>query len=520
MSSQINFLIAQAVENLNRLNLDGANLYLKQALGLQPEHPDALRLLAITVAQRGQYGDALEIIKRVLRIRPKNPLALSNLGSICLALENFDEALDAFDRSIKFDPNYAEAWSNKGNVYFELKKFEKALNCYQKAIELSPNYAEAWSNKGNVYFELREFDKALNCQQRAIELNPYYAEAWYNQGIVFNSLKLLNEALYSYKRTLQINPNHALAHLNQALIMLLLGHFQEGWLGYEWRWRTAFQKDFFREFEVPKWLGEDSLKNKTILVWSEQGLGDAIQIYRFMDKLIDLGANVLLETPKPLVRLFACQEKVACEIIPFSEPIPAFDFHCPLLSLPLAFQVNKDNIPSADIYINLGREVTEIRKWQAKLGLRTKPRIGLVWSGNRNHINDRNRSLSLSELIPFLPNTFEYISLQVEVNDADNLTLQLNPEIRRFEDSLGDFLETAALISQLDLVISVDTSVAHLSGALGKKTWLLLPFVPDWRWLDDGIDTPWYDSMKLYRQSKIHEWSGVLDAVRKDLSDF
>ena len=483
MSPQINFLLAQALECLARSNLDGAKLYLNQAIRLQPQNPNALRLLGVIVAQQGQSNLALELINRALQFFPKNPLALSNLGNVFLSLKRFDEAIEAFDKSIKLDPKYTEAWSNKGNVYFELKEFEQALVCQEKAIQLKPDFADAW----------------------------------YNKGIIFNNLKFFNEAIFSYNQAIQIHPNHALAHLNKSLLMLLLGYYQEGWREYEWRWKTNFQKDSWREYEVPRWLGDQPLKNKTILIWQEQGLGDAIQFYRYIDSIVDLGAQVIWEAPQPLVKLFSSLKKNSCEVISHAASLPAFDFHCPLLSLPLAFQTNQDNIPKPGSYITLDNQQFGIRMWQGKLGQKTKPRVGLVWSGNPKHINDYNRSLSLSDLVSFLPKNFEYISLQTEVRDSDKLTLEHHPEIRRFEDSLNDFLDTAMLISQLDLIISVDTSVAHLGGALGKATWLLLPYVPDWRWLVDGADTPWYSSMKLYRQTAINNWGSVLDKVKEDL---
>jgi hypothetical protein len=253
------------------------------------------------------------------------------------------------------------------------------------------------------------------------------------------------------------------------------------------------------------------------LIYGEQGLGDFIQFCRYVKPVSDLGAKVILETPQALAGLMGNLEGVS-ELVIEGEELPFFDYQCPLLSLPLAFKTNLDTIPNPSRYINLDNFPNKIMAWKAKLGPKIKPRVGLVWSGNRRHKNDHNRSILLRDILPFLPNQFEYVSLQQEVREVDKLTLDSNPHILNFASYLHDFLDTAALIDNLDLAISVDTSVAHLGGALGKKTLLLLPYVPDWRWLLDRDDSPWYPAMKLYRQTSIGDWNSVLDRVKSDLS--
>jgi hypothetical protein len=272
-----------------------------------------------------------------------------------------------------------------------------------------------------------------------------------------------------------------------------------------------------RLVDKPTWLGKESLQGKTILIYGEQGLGDFIQFCRYVKLVSDLGAKVILETPEALAGLMESLEGIS-QLVIKGEEFPIYDYQSPLLSLPLAFHTNLNSIPNAVGYINLDHHLNKTMEWKARLGSKLKPRVGLVWSGNPRHKNDHNRSLLLRDIFPFLPNQFEYISLQKEVREVDKLTLDSNPLILNFASYLNDFLDTAALIDNLDLVITVDTSVAHLSGALGKKTLLLLPYVADWRWLLDREDSPWYPSMKLYRQHAIGDWNSVLDKVKFDLN--
>ena len=296
------------------------------------------------------------------------------------------------------------------------------------------------------------------------------------------------------------------------------GDFENGLSLYESRWTSEkVSKTIGKSlFDKPVWHGKESLQHKKILLYGEQGLGDFIQFCRYVKLVADLGAKVILEVPQPLTGLMQGLDGIS-QLVIKGEELPFFDYQCPLLSLPLAFKTNLDTIPNKSGYINLYNHTNKIIEWNARLGPKLKPRVGLVWSGNPHHKNDHNRSLLLRDILPFLPNQFEYISLQKEIREIDKLTLDSNSHILNFAGHLNDFLDTSALIDNLDLVISVDTSVAHLSGAFGKKTLLLLPYVPDWRWLLDRDDSPWYPSIKLYRQTFIGDWNSVLERVKLDL---
>ena len=326
----------------------------------------------------------------------------------------------------------------------------------------------------------------------------------------------MNEAVANYDKAIAIKPDFSDAYWNKSIALLLCGEFKTGWELYEWRWKNESNDKFTSKstFTQPLWLGVEPLKGKTILLHSEQGLGDTIQFCRYANLVKALGARVLMEVPKSLLSLLQDLEGID-ELIEKGKLLPPFDYYCPLMSLPLAFKTELNTIPSLTPYFK--NDSNKVAKWRGRLGEKTTPRIGLVWSGSVGHVNDHNRSLSLDALTQHLPNHFEYVCLQNEIRDSDKEALKKS-SIRYFGAEINDFKESAALCEVMDLVISVDTSVAHLSGALGKPTWVLLPHTPDWRWLLDRDDSPWYGSVKLYRQSKDTKWEPVLQRLVKNLA--
>jgi hypothetical protein len=552
MNAQLSFLLDRSLEALRIGNQGSAELYLNQALRIQSNNPHVLRLLGVLAAQKRDYQKAISFLLDSLKVEPKNFLTHSNLGNIFLELRRYDEALFAYDKSLKLEPKYEEAWLNKGNALHQLKRFDEAIENYDQALSLKPDYAEAYSNKGNVLLDLARFEDAIAHYDQALNLNPGYAEAWLNRGYflhqvrrydeaiahydhalslrpdyaraysnkgnVLQDLKRFDEAIAHYDQALHLKPDYADAAWNKGLSLLLQGDFENGLPLYESRWASEKVSEIAgkRIFDAPLWLGKQSLKNKTILLYGEQGLGDFIQFCRYTKLVSNLGAKIVLEAPEALAPLMRHLEGVN-RLVLNGQELPPHDYQCPILSLPLAFQTKIDNIPNANSYISLDDQLDKVTEWNKRLGLKTKPRIGLVWSGNAQHKNDHNRSFALKDLLPYLPEKFEYISLQKEIREDDQSILGSNPQILSFANHLNDFSDTAALINGLDLVISVDTSVAHLSGALGKETWVLLPYVPDWRWLLDREDSPWYPSMKLYRQLSPGNWTSVLSGINENL---
>jgi tetratricopeptide (TPR) repeat protein len=437
----------------------------------------------------------------------KQAIAYHQKGQLAQAQELYEEIL-------KKEPKHFDALHLLGVIAAQTRNPQRAVELISKAIEIHPYNAGFYSNRGNAFQELRQFDAALASYDKAIAIKPDYAEAYYNRGIVLQELKQFDAALASYDKTIAIKPDYAEAYWNKSLVLLLGGDFDKGWTEYEWRWKRENKSIEKRNFVQPLWHGKESLVGKTILLYSEQGLGDAIQFCRYAKLVADLGARVILEVQRPLMSLLANLEGIA-QLVEKGSNLPMFHYQCPLLSLPLAFKTKLNTIPSATKY--LSSEASRVAKWQAKLGEKISPRIGLVWSGSTFHINDYKRSILLADLIKHLPTECQYVSLQKEVREIDAKYLQSYPNILHFGNELNDFGDTAALCDLMDIVISVDTSVAHLSGALGRPTWILLTFSPEWRWLLDRLDSPWYQTAKLYRQEKIGDWESVLEKVKKDL---
>ena len=468
-------------------------------------------------AKLKRFEEALESYDRALALRADIPEVLSNRGLTLHELKRFDEALASYDRALMLRKGYAEALSNRGVTLRELKRFDEALTSYDHALRVRPNFAKVLSNRGNTLHEMQQFEEALASFDRALGVEPDYAEAFSNRGVTLHELKRFDEALASFADALRLRPNYADAHYNEALCRMLVGDFERGWSKCEWRWDAPEARKLRRHFAQPLWLGSDDIADKTILLHGEQGFGDMIQFCRYAPLVRGRAARVILEIPEPLHRLMTTLAG-DIQLVTRGGPLPSFDVHCPLLSLPLAFRTRLETIPSPSPYLHASQQ--SAASWSARLGPRHRPRIGLVWSGRPTHRNDHNRSLRLGSLTPLLDFDATFVSLQQEVRSNDVPALNSLSNLVHFGDELRNFSDTAALLSNLDLVISVDTSVAHLAGALAKPVWLLLPFIPDWRWLLDRDDSPWYPTVRLFRQDHTRTWDSVITRVRDALNDF
>jgi hypothetical protein len=389
-----------------------------------------------------------------------------------------------------------------------MSRFEDAVASYERALAIRPDFAQALYSRGNALMALNRHDEAIASFERALAARPGYAEALNNRGAALQALNRHQEAIASYEQLLAIKPDDAGVHFNASLARLTLGDLLAGWKEYEWRWKSKHFTSRQRDFTQPLWLGRESLAGKTILLHAEQGFGDTLQFVRYAPAVARQGARVLLEVPGALRRLFEGFQGVE-RVIAKGESLPKFDCHCPLMSLPLAFGTTLQNIPCEVPY--LSAPARRVEQWRQQLGTGTKPRVGIVWSGRLTHKNDHNRSIPLSALLPLAGAGVELVSLQKEVRGDDLATLAQFGEIRHFGEELQDFADTAALISLLDIVVSVDTAPAHLAGALGKPVWILLPYRPDWRWLLDREDSPWYPTARLFRQPAIGDWESVIE---------
>ena len=538
--------IQEAVALHQSGQLDAAEIQYKQLLNLLPSHSTLLTNLGAIALQKGNLEDAVRIIGKSLKINPNQPIALNNQGNALKDLKRLDEALASYDRAIVLQPDYAvanynrgitlqelkqlnealasfdraivlkldyaEAYSNRGNILKDLQRLDEALASYDRAIALKPDYADAYLNRGIILQELNQPEEALESYDCAIVLKPDYAEANCNRGATLQELNRLDEALASYDRAIALKPDYAIAYWNKSLLKILTGDYLEGWQLYEWRWKKEPLINSLRVYKQPLWLGTETLLNKTLLIYPEQGLGDYIQCIRYAVLVEQLGAKVILEVPLALMSLVSTL-KGQFTLVESGKPLPDFDYHCPVMSLPLAFKTTVDTIPAQLPY--LYADLDKKQQWQEKLGNKTVTRIGLVWSGSTIHKNDHNRSLLLQQLSSLLELPVEFHSLQKEVRAVDIDTLIAFHHIHQHQEELLDFSDTAALVDAMDIIISVDTSVAHLAGAMGKKVFILLPYAADYRWMLDRTDSPWYPTATLFRQPARDDWGSVVGEIKQ-----
>ena len=488
-------------------------IYLR-VLEMHPEHFDALHLTGVISAQSAAPEQAVDLITRAIKINPNYPSAYYNLGFALLELKRFEAALTNYDQAITLNAQYAQAYCDRAIALSELGKLKEAVESCERAIAIIPEYAQAHYNCGVALQRLNRSEEAINSFLRAIAIKPDYSKAYTNLGVALRGVKKIPEALLSYDKAIDINPGDVDAYWNKSITLLLCGDFNGGWPLYEWRWKNEQSGLTDRKFTQPLWLGNIDLAGKSILIHCEQGLGDSIQFCRYCALVKKTGARVILEVQSPLAGLMS-QLTGVDELIEMGQALPSFDYHSPMLSLPLAFNTNIQSIPAPHAY--LSSEAPKREYWSDRLGEKRRPRIGLVWSGSVGHANDHNRSLRLADLLAHLPQNFEYVSLQKEVREGDRDCLQNSP-VRHFGDEIIDFSDTAAMCDLMDLVICVDTSVAHLAGAMGKKTWVLLPYLPDWRWMLEGELSPWYASIRLYRQTEDRTYATALQQISQDLT--
>jgi tetratricopeptide (TPR) repeat protein len=493
----------------------------ERALRLRPDYVEAHYNRGNTLYELKRFEEALASYDRVITLRPNYAEAFCNRGVTLRELKRFDEAITNYDHALMLRPTYAEALYNRGLTLHEVQRFEEALESYERAIALKPDYRDAFNNRGTTLMELKHFDEALASFDCAIRVQPQYADALYNRGVALSDLKQFEQALASYDSALILRPDDAKAHYNEALCRLTVGDFDRGWKKYEWRWEkwrweNGPEGDRTRKFEQPLWTGSDDITGKTILLHAEQGYGDTIQFCRYVPFVVGRAGRVILEVQPSLRELMGSLG--TAQVVSKGDPLPEFDIQCPLLSLPLAFGTKLETIPSTTPYLCVPSQA--LGKWTTRFGPRELPAIGLVWSGNPIHKNDANRSISLRTLLPLLNGGARFVSLQKDVRSDDSALLKERKDLPHFDEELQDFSDTAAVISNLDLVISVDTSVAHLAGALGKPVWVLLPYIPDWRWLLDRGDSPWYLTARLFRQDATRGWDNVIVRVHAALEEF
>ena len=547
------FNIAQTLQEALSLHQQGrlreAEKLYARTLKAAPDNFDALHLLGLIKAQSGLMGEAYRLMSAALKINPNAPDALVNFANVLHALKRDDEALTCLDKALALRPGDPDTLLYRGIALSSLDRTEEALSCFNTALTRdpargdallnrgtalarlgrpaealsdfdavlarSPHHAEALYNRGTALLDLNRPDEAIISFDALLGGAPQHLGAWNNRGRALQALNRHSEAAGSFERTITIDKNFADGHSNLALSLLTLGDLTRGFAEYEWRWKRTGMSDARRGHRGRLWLGEFPLGQGTILLTAEQGLGDTIQFVRYAPLLARGGARVLLEVQPELKALLATINGiVSCHAR--GEALPAYDFHCPLGSLPLALKTEPSSIPAQIPYLRADDE--HIAKWRPAIDALPGKRVALAWAGHARHPNDRNRSIDLGLLEPLLAlDSVSFISIQRDLRDDDHAQLARHPRVTHIGEKLADMADTAAVTTLADLTIAVDTSVVHLAGAMGREAWVLLPFSPDWRWALAGEHSPWYPQIRLFRQSSPGDWPGVIAAVREAL---
>jgi tetratricopeptide (TPR) repeat protein len=488
-----------------------------RAIAMDPGFVPAYNNLGNAQLASGHAGAAAEAFRRALAVRPDYVEARGNLAAALNAQGLWQDALEHAKAALTMDQGFVEARNSAGLALMRLGRNEEAVDEFRIAVEGRPDYVEALSNLGNALRTLLRDEEAIGVYSRALELRPRHVPALIGRAGAYTSLHRTAAAIEGFGAALAVDPGSAEAHFELSLILLRDGRLSEGWSEYEWRWRKAEFTSPARGFAQPQWDGTESLAGRTILLHAEQGFGDTIQFCRYAALVRAAGARVVLEVQRPLETLLRGLDGVDA-LVAQGDPIPDFDVHCPLLSLPRALGTTLDSVPAKRSYLDPPADAAAA--WARRLSTDRAWRVGLAWAGRRTHTYDRARSLTLAQLSgPLAVPGIRFYSLHHELGDEDMQRAGEAPNLAHFGADLAGFDSTAGLAAQLDLVISVDTSLAHLAGALGRPLWLLLAYTPDWRWLLDRDDSPWYPTARLFRQRSPGAWDEVLARVADALRE-
>ncbi|MGD0141452.1 MAG: tetratricopeptide repeat-containing glycosyltransferase family protein [Tepidisphaeraceae bacterium] len=482
----------------------------RQILVRQPSHPHALQLLGVCYGQRGEPQKAVDLISRAVAIRPNVADYHGNLGEYLRALGRMPESIASFERAVALDGSDPVIRNSFGVALAEARQLEAAIAQFRRAIELKGDYADPHSNLGAVLNSMDRLDEAMAEIQTAIAMNPQLPGAYNNLGNVLFGRGEFARVISVLSNVLSSNPDDAKIHANLALAYLVTGDFERGWCEYEWRLRVPAIVGT-RQIPQPRWDGGD-LQGKTILLHAEQGFGDMIQFARFIPRVAGRGGRVILECPVETMRLFRDFPGVS-QLAERDKPLPDFDVQCPLMSLAGLFGVTEQTIPREVPYLKADPELA--RQWAGRFdSAGDRLRVGLAWAGRPEHAKDRNRSMKLEQFAPLASvQNAAFYSLQMGQAAAQAAHPPSGLNLTDWTKDVRDFADTAAMVAHLDLLVTVDTSVAHLAGAMGKPVWLLLPHIPDWRWMLDRSDSPWYPTMRLFRQTTRGDWADVLRRV-------
>ena len=504
--------LARVEQALNSGDLDRAERLLRKLAAPSRRQAEGWYHLGTMLVRRGQYERALDAIQRSLAMAGDFFEGLHDLAVLLARTGRAAEALPLFDRAQAIQPQSFELLNNKGIALNACRRYEEALDAYARAMAVRPDHPFPWLNAGVTLEELGRFSEATANYRKALELKPDYVEAWCNLGNVACRLNRHEEALDYYRRALSLSPEDPDSLYGQSLALLTQGDFKQGLKLFEYRWAKT-DADAERHRSIPKWLGNAPLAGKRILLWSEQGYGDTVQFCRYAPLVASLGADVVLQVPPAMKDLVSTVGD--CTVVSQLTGLKGFDYQTPLLSLPLALGTTVDSIPRSVPYLKADQKKTE--EWSRRLRARDgKRRIAVACSGRATQKNERQRLIPLEQLATLLEHG-EVFLVQKDLREQDRAALARYPGIRFLGPELQDFADTAAIIANADLTISTDTSLVHVAGALGAPVWVLLSWAPDWRWLIERTDSPWYPSARLFRQEHPADWREVVNMVVEEL---
>jgi tetratricopeptide (TPR) repeat protein len=496
-----------------RQALDDAIAAFREAIALKPDYAEAHSNLGVALKDKGRLDEAIAAYRQAIALKPNQPEAYNNLGNALAAQGQLDEAIVAYRRAIELAPRHAEAFSNLGHALRKKGALDEAIACQRQAVAINPGHAAGYYNLGNALREKGQLDEAIAAFGQAVALQADYAEAHSNLGMALQEQGRIDEAIAAYGRALAARPQSPDVHFNMALAALTAGDFAHGWKEHEWRWQAKEFPAARRNFAKPQWDG-GPLAGATLLLHAEQGFGDTIQFIRYVPLAGQRGGSIIIECQGELRRLVQGMAG-SWPVVAKGHALGAFDYHCPLLSLPGVFDTRLESIPRTVPYVTA--DAGDVLAWSKKLGPARGLKVGVAWAGKLQP--DPGRSIPLAMLAPWAQVAgVEFYSLQKgEIGKFARQSGEGLPLID-WTDELHDFADTAALMANLDLVISIDTAVAHLAGAMGKPVWVMLPFAADWRWMRGRADSPWYPSMRLFRQARAGDWGDVVMQVAEALS--
>jgi tetratricopeptide (TPR) repeat protein len=532
-------IFAQAVQHYQAGNLRQAEQLFLQVVQVDPQQAEALSYLGLIAHQMGRIQEAVARGRQVVWLRPDAPEAHNNLGNVLRGLGLLEEAITVCRQALQLRPNFPAAQVNLGSALAQLGQTAEAVEVLRKAVRLDPRLAEGWTSLGNALALQDQPGEAIPCFQQAIRLNPADANAQANLGETLVQQSRLDEGEACLEKALQINAGHPQAHFNRALLWLLEGKWEKGWSEYEWRFQTPKFPRY--SFQQPRWDGSAATQpGQSILLLAEQGLGDTLLFVRYAPMVQNRGWRVIVQCQPALLKLLATAKGIDC-LLPHGSSLPPFDTYAPFFSLPGIFRNTVDDVPANVPYLHADDKLDNGGKCEVRSAKSAPPStphsalrtphafphffVGIAWQGNTDYVYDRQRSAPL-----------RHFHMLAQVEGVQLLSLQKGPGAEQLEDNQalkssicrlpstfdeasGAFMDTAAIMRHLDLVITTDTAIAHLAGSLGVPVWVALPRVPDWRWLLQREDSPWYPTMRLFRQTRRGEWREVFERMAWDLKE-